>query len=407
VNFPAIPEPQAVVNIHDQCDKIEVWAASTDDIAALRDADAKLAAIDAYMAHTSTEGRKRVASARLRLGARIGQLLGPAPANRGPATVSAGNGSGDGLRKVERTRLRTIAEHADVLEQVIEESSDERPPSQRQVLLRIAERKLAAAEPDGEHGDEAEAIIDVMAETSIEDRVAEAVESRRTPIAVPKRVVADDVPPHPATYPAAVIDIFRELIAPQSRVLDPFAGIGTIHQLDGIDGVRTVGIEIEPEWAAADRRTVCGDSRFGHDLFVGEMFDVIATSPAYGNRLADNYRASDPEARRSYSIDLGRSVSIGSGAGMHFGRDGEYEQLHMDVWRSVVQLLKPGGLFLLNCKDFQRDGKVVPVTGWHVGVLADLGLRAIDLRCLPAAGLPFTTAKPISEVVVVFTKDAR
>jgi hypothetical protein len=35
----------------------------------------------------------------------------------------------------------------------------------------------------------------------------------------------------------------------------------------------------------------------------------------------------------------------------------------------------------------------------------ELGLRAVDVRCLPAAGLPYTTAKPMSELVVVFRKE--
>lgn len=235
----------------------------------------------------------------------------------------------------------------------------------------------------------------------------EAVVARRneprTAVTVPKPTVADGIPPHPATYPIAVMDIFRELIPGGSRVLDPFAGVGTIHELR--PECTTSGIEIEPEWAAASPHTLVGDSRVVMAGIPAGTFDVVATSPAYGNRLADAfYAATDAHARRSYALDLGRPLSDGSGAGCEFDTDGEYEELHEAVWSLAAKVLRPGGLLLLNCKDFQRDGKVVPVTGWHVATLAALGLSVIDLRTLPAAGLPFTSAKPLSELVVAFTK---
>lgn len=270
---------------------------------------------------------------------------------------------------------------------------------------------LVAAEPERTLADalpEAEAIVETADDPVT--GVAEAVESRRTPQAVPKKTVGDGIPPHPATYPQAVLDIFAELVSEHGDdedvpiVLDPFAGVGTIHQLRDQLLLDTVGVEIEPEWAAAHPDTICGDSRRLEELLPDHWFDVIATSPAYGNRLADDYQASDPHARRSYAIDLGRSLTEGSGAGLHFDTDGEYEDLHMRVWWQCVAHLRPGGLFLLNCKDFQRAGKVMSVTGWHVRKLSDLGLVAVDVRTLPAAGLPFTTAKPLSELVIVFQK---
>jgi ParB-like chromosome segregation protein Spo0J len=307
----------------------------------------------------------------------------------------------------DETVRRDLAASTYVEPDTVVGADGKRYPSARPARVQQAAELLAQAEParlDDDLIAEAEAIAETA--TEIEDGVAEAVKSRRVPIAVPKRQVADDIPPHPATYPRAVMDLFAELIPPHSKVFDPFAGVGTIHQLDGTNGIVTLGMEIEEEWAKAHPRTVHGDSRrVATDPRVGwKSFDVIATSPAYGNRLADNYNARDPQARRSYSIDLGRSVSECSGAGMHFDRDGSYELLHREVWAAVTQLLRPGGLFLLNCKDFRRAGKVMPVTGWHIGQLASLGLTTIDLRCIPVAGLSHATAEPLSELVVVLRK---
>lgn len=224
----------------------------------------------------------------------------------------------------------------------------------------------------------------------------------RTPMAVPKKTVADGIPPHPATYPEAIIDIFREAIPTGSRVLDPFAGVGTIHQLR--PDIETHGIEIEVKWAAANPLTTIGNSRHAHQIFAGQMFDVIATSPAYGNRLADSYNASDPQARHSYSIDLGQSLEDDNAGGLHFDTDGRYEELHEAVWASVVSLLKPGGLFLLNCKDFKRDGRIMRPTAWHIRTLSAMGMRVTDLWTLPAKGLAFTNAAPLSELVVALEK---
>jgi transposase-like protein len=281
-----------------------------------------------------------------------------------------------------------------------------RYPSTRPPRVEQVAELLDQAEPDrlDDVLVEAEAITETA--DDIEAGVAEAVESRRTPMPVPKKRVADDVPPHPATFPRAVMEVFAELIPDDSIVLDPFAGVGTIHELHLVRGIITNGIELEPEWAAAHPRTICGDSQRAAELLPGIAVDVIATSPAYGNRLADSYNASDPHARRSYSIDIGRPLSADSGAGLHFDKDGRYETLHRNVWASVTAMLEPSGLFLLNCKDFKRAGKVMPVTGWHIRCLTGLGLRVVDLRCIPVAGLSHTTAEPLSELVVVLRKEA-
>ena len=56
---------------------------------------------------------------------------------------------------------------------------------------------------------------------------------------------------HPAKFSAAILDRLAELVPPGSRVIDPFAGTGKVHTLaDLLTGTTTVGVEIEPEWAA-------------------------------------------------------------------------------------------------------------------------------------------------------------
>lgn len=286
-------------------------------------------------------------------------------------------------------------------------------PIERTAAVADAALTLAVAEPERDDDDleaEAEAIAATLTEPTepgIAQACADSIESRRTPepFLVPKKTVAEGVPPHPATYPQAVMAIFRDVIPAGSRILDPFGGVGTIHDLR--PDIETHAIEIEAEWAAANPHTTHGDSTKAGDLFTAGYFDAIATSPAYGNRLADAfYNASDAQSRNSYALDLGRPLDGNSGAGMHFAKDGRYEDLHRSVWAAVVPLLRSGGLFLLNCKDFQRDGKLMRPTGWNIEVLTGLGLRVVDLYTLPAKGLPFASAAPMSELVVVLRKEA-
>jgi hypothetical protein len=61
---------------------------------------------------------------------------------------------------------------------------------------------------------------------------------------------------HPAKFSAGFIDVFRALLTqhlytpwkyPEPLIFDPFAGVGTIHQLR--PEFTTYGYEIEPEWA--------------------------------------------------------------------------------------------------------------------------------------------------------------
>lgn len=150
----AVVEPSSLVQVDEQCTSIEVWAEQPDrTIAELRDAGHKLAAIDEYLARTSTEGRARVAATQRRLEVRIGVLLGPASPN-GKGSGSIAIDPSEALSKDERSAFRKMAEHPDVVDDVIASSTDEQPASRRKVVDKIKEivrnevDKAAAARED-------------------------------------------------------------------------------------------------------------------------------------------------------------------------------------------------------------------------------------------------------------------
>jgi len=176
---------------------------------------------------------------------------------------------------------------------------------------------------------------------------------------------------HPAKYSDSIIQAMQGVLAQFSGViLDPFAGTGRVHQLAN-ERIKTIGIELEHEWASLHNDTIHG-SVLAASLLV-EPVDGIVTSPCYGNRMADNYNAKDTSIRHNYRSCLGRTLSKDSAAGLQWGM--AYRGFHMRAWVEVLKCLKPEGLFVLNISDHIRKGVVQPVTAWHKATLADLGVE--------------------------------
>ena len=138
-----IQQPASLAAVSDQCEHIERWSETCESVAELKDVSNKLAAIDEYLHRTSNEGRGRVAATLRRLEVRIGALLGKSP------------GAGPGRGKVDhdpsfsanqRHDFREMAEHADLVEQLTEQSTDDSPLSRRKVLQAIADAEREIAE---------------------------------------------------------------------------------------------------------------------------------------------------------------------------------------------------------------------------------------------------------------------
>lgn len=184
---------------------------------------------------------------------------------------------------------------------------------------------------------------------------------------------------HPAVFSDNVLNyVVRHHLVPHGLVLDPFCGIGRIHQLDNPLRM-TVGVEIEWPWASARRNNIRGNAR--HLPFRDETFHGAFTSPAYGNRLADHHNAADGSVRRSYTHDLRRTVGDNT-RNLHPDNSGTlaesnpaYWELHEAAWRELYRVLKAGGTFVLNVSDFVRRGKTVPVVARHRELCQGIGFN--------------------------------
>jgi DNA modification methylase len=189
---------------------------------------------------------------------------------------------------------------------------------------------------------------------------------------------------HPAKFTKALMPIFVELLSTlpkTSKVLDPFAGTGKIHELP----FDTYGIEIESEWAAMHPKTICGDST--KMSFSDDFFDAICTSPTYGNRMADHHEAKDNSKRNTYTHVLGRKLANNNTGAMHWGDD--YKRLHEDVYAECFRVLKLNGILLINMKNHIRNGVEIEVNKWHIECLVKLGFDLEKTLTVPLKGNGF------------------
>lgn len=170
--------------------------------------------------------------------------------------------------------------------------------------------------------------------------------------------------PHPARFNDLVLEEMAYWLPEGALVLDPFSGVGRLKEIKKLETVR---VEIEPDWA---------DHIVGDALqlpFRDAVFDAVATSPCYGNRMADHHNARDPSKRHTYKHYLGHDPHPRSAAVLQWGE--KYRLFHRVAWREAVRVLRPEGTFLLNSSDHIRKGKVMHVTQFHIDTLVRLGLQ--------------------------------
>lgn len=195
-------------------------------------------------------------------------------------------------------------------------------------------------------------------------------------------------PKHPAKYSPSVLEVMDTMTREQAervgkrqrrfRTLDPMAGTGRVHTLPGV----TVGVELEPEWANMHPDTLVGDCL--HLPFRRDHFDAIAVSPCYGNRLADSHDAKDPSTRHSYTHDLGRKLTEGNSGVMPYREDQKwtapYRVFHQLAWVEAARVLRPDGMFILNCSNFFANKTEQFVTQWHVHTLRQLAFKVCQIE---------------------------
>lgn len=196
---------------------------------------------------------------------------------------------------------------------------------------------------------------------------------------------------HPAKYSVPVLEAMEKFLPQTGIVLDPFAGTGLISKL-ATEHRQTVGIEIEPEWAEMDPCVIVGDATALP--FADGTFSAVATSPAFGNRMADKHNPSpaDTSERNTYKHKLGRDLNPNNSGGMQWGP--EYRALHLKAWAEAYRVVAPFGSLILNIKDSFVTRTVAgvkfrerrPVSLWHANALGRCGFALDAVAEIPSRG---------------------
>lgn len=195
---------------------------------------------------------------------------------------------------------------------------------------------------------------------------------------------------HPAPYSEGLFPIFADLISSvaverqQVKLLDPMCGEGSI--LDIKQHLPGVAFQVHASdlyrWTYAREGVHVADATsLPHP---DSIFDVIVTSPPYGNRMADAL-SSDGDNRVTYADRRGAEAQPNDVSGMQWGQ--QYRLTMSTIWAETVRVAKPGALIVVNCKDHIRQARIQPVTEWHLLALTRLGCTITALRFLLTSGV--------------------
>lgn len=232
------------------------------------------------------------------------------------------------------------------------------------------------------------------------------------------------VPRHPAKFSKPILDAIRqELVAWVAehgpvRALDPFAGVGGIHDLRDAGGVETVGVELQPEWARAHPDTIVGDA-LGLAEIRDQLGDVnaVVTSAVYPTRMTDSHDAREvcsacggqgqtagplgtpcekclgtgrrDHVRNTYTHCLreaGYEPAPGSSVTMKWAKPyRDFHEAAVDQW---FQILPPESLVIVNMSNHQQTQKIGGepvvvehrVVEWWVNLLLYKGCRLDHVR---------------------------
>lgn len=214
---------------------------------------------------------------------------------------------------------------------------------------------------------------------------------------------------HPARYTDRLLPVFARMLKEHGskRVLDPMCGTGKVFLLSRwIPALEIEGIELEPEWAAYDERITLGSALALP--WKPDTFDAIVVSPSYGNRMADHHEAKDASRRNTYRHALERPLHPDNTGQLQWSS--EYRIAHLKAWAEARRVLRPGGIFILNCKDHIRAGEVQLVTAWHISALQEMEFTVLEWQRVPCPGMRYGQhgqARVENEDVVLLKYDTK
>ena len=232
---------------------------------------------------------------------------------------------------------------------------------------------------------------------------------------------------HPASFPISLVEkLIESYIQPEDKILlDPFAGSGNALIAALRSGMKSIGVDVNPEFGKMfeQRRGLYSERHGPHFLnghchyhiedartissFVDfESVDISVTSPPYWDIL-NRKRTADRKKSRAYSdieADLGNT-----------GEYDEFISMFEDVIKQVFLVLKPKSRFIINVMDIRKGANFYPFHADTIGVAQKEGFvlediiiwdRQPEYNGMRPLGYPYKfIVNKVHEYILVFIKD--
>lgn len=221
---------------------------------------------------------------------------------------------------------------------------------------------------------------------------------------------------HPASYPVALCEkLIRTFSKPNSKVLDPFNGIGSTTVAAQNLGCSAIGIDLSSDFCDIAKKRIGNDNTIqiinGDSFEVlktlpDNFFDICVTSPPYWDIL-NMKRSADQKESINYS---NKENDVGN-----IPNYSDFILTLSELFSNVNRVLKKGGYCIVNVMDIRKKSNFYPLHSDLATALQKIGFifddiiiwdRQADYNNMRPLGYPYKfRINKVHEYLLIFIKE--